>query len=243
MGSWADPYVGRLANEGVPAGESCGLVVVCSWPMPEEVVDRYESFRSELVEAMPTAYVYPSGSLHCTICTLRAFTSGPLDGDARRDAVSRWRDVLAQARNSQDWPRMPFRLRMGIPTLEGSAGIFWYEDLDGAVEKMRSCFREAIASAGGRANEGADKSNGLPLPGSSVGEPAPHVPNIVHSTVLRWPSEPADPAVAKEAFQTVAASWKPFDVVVPCARAVIEDVPYMHIAWDDEHIVWESEAP
>eukprot|EP00443_Scrippsiella_acuminata_P101021 CAMPEP_0115704324 /NCGR_PEP_ID=MMETSP0272-20121206/69597_1 /TAXON_ID=71861 /ORGANISM="Scrippsiella trochoidea, Strain CCMP3099" /LENGTH=96 /DNA_ID=CAMNT_0003145299 /DNA_START=23 /DNA_END=309 /DNA_ORIENTATION=- len=96
MASWANPTVDRLAKDEVPAGEFCGLVVNCSWPMPADVVARYEAFRGELVAAMPAeAYIYPASTLHCTACTLKAFTSGgPLAGAEARDAArARWEPV------------------------------------------------------------------------------------------------------------------------------------------------------
>ncbi|CAE8595911.1 unnamed protein product [Polarella glacialis] len=130
---------------------------------------------------------------------------------------------------------------MGRPTLEGSAGIFRFEDLDRSVAKMRSCLREAILAAGGSAAEGAgDRSAARVLPGSPEGDPAPHLPDIVHSTVLRWTAAPEDAVAAREAFERIAASWEPLQVAVPFARWVFEDTPYMHIPDDPAHIWWEA---
>jgi len=130
---------------------------------------------------------------------------------------------------------------MGAPTLEGAAGIFRYEDLDGAMAKMRECLRGAIERAGGRAAEGSDWSQARPLPGLSERHPAAHIPNIVHSTALRWRQEPEEQEVARKAFAQVAKRWEPLDIEIPSLRVVIEDVPYMHIPEDDAHVWWESE--
>ncbi|CAE8713418.1 unnamed protein product, partial [Polarella glacialis] len=139
-----------------------------------------------------------------------------------------------------EWPAS-CRLSMGRPTLEGSAGIFRFEDLDRSVAKMRSCLREAILAAGGSAAEGAgDRSAARVLPGSPEGDPAPHLPDIVHSTVLRWTAAPEDAVAAREAFERIAASWEPLQVAVPFARGVFEDTPYMHIPDDPAHIWWEA---
>lgn len=68
------------------------------------------------------------------------------------------------------------------------------------------------AQAGGRAAEGgADRSLARPLPGSPAGTSAPHLPDIVHSTVLRWAAEvpyPERPA-ARAAFGRAAATVAP----------------------------------
>eukprot|EP00928_Gymnodinium_smaydae_P063276 TRINITY_DN4690_c0_g5_i1.p1 TRINITY_DN4690_c0_g5~~TRINITY_DN4690_c0_g5_i1.p1 ORF type:complete len:420 (-),score=94.25 TRINITY_DN4690_c0_g5_i1:424-1536(-) len=219
-------------------GEYCGLVVVCSWPMPGEVLERYAKFRQRLVEEMPPeAYVYPGSTLHCTVATLRSFLHGPLDAGARERLLP----VLQAASAQSDWPRGPFRLRMRPPTLEGSAGIFHYEDVDGAVAKMRECLRVAVAAHGGCAAIGSDRSNGRPVPGGPAGDPAPHLPDIIHSTVLRWSREPPDRAAARAAFARAAATWEPAEVLVPRCCAVYERVPYMHLPAGGDHVWWSSD--
>ena len=55
MAAWADPMVARLAVGDMCAGDYCGLVIVCSWPMPEDVLARYEVFRAQVVQALPSA--------------------------------------------------------------------------------------------------------------------------------------------------------------------------------------------
>eukprot|EP00931_Biecheleriopsis_adriatica_P122889 TRINITY_DN97941_c0_g1_i1.p1 TRINITY_DN97941_c0_g1~~TRINITY_DN97941_c0_g1_i1.p1 ORF type:complete len:282 (+),score=38.69 TRINITY_DN97941_c0_g1_i1:82-927(+) len=240
MATWADPIVAKLARQGCE-GEFCGLVLCCSWPMPAEVLSQYEKFRQRLTEAMPAeAYVYPGSTLHCTICTFRSFKTGPLDAAARESLRKRFLPVLAAASASTMWPNKAFRLRMCKPTLEGSAGIFHFDDCDGAVAAMRRCLRDAIVEFGGcAAVGGADRSKGVPLPGGSPGELPPHLPDIIHSTALRWSADPADRTAALEAFGQVAASWEPVEVIVPCCRAVFEDVPYMHITSDDSLVWWQ----
>ena len=118
--------------------------------------------------------------------------------------MERWLGVLERARASEKWPKGSFRLLMGRPTLEGSAGIFRYEDLEEGISGMRQALREAILEAGGRAAEGPEKSLAKALPGTAEGEPAPHLPDIVHSTVLRWTAEPAAREEAQRRFQEVA---------------------------------------
>merc|ERR1711879_116281 len=97
---------------------------------------------------------------------------------------------------------------------EGSAGIFRYVDVDGAIARMRSCLHEAIEAAGGAPAVGVDASKARLLPGSPEGDPPPHIPDIVHSTALRWKAEPADCDAAREAFARVAADWEPLDIFV-----------------------------
>lgn len=245
---WANAVVARLAAGELAAlsDEYCGGVLICSWPMPAAVLQAYEAFAASLKEAMPAeAYIYPASTLHCTVLTLRAFPGGPLDANARAALIAAWRPVLAAARADAAWPSGEFMLRMGAPTLEGAAGIFRYEDCDGAIGKMRQCLLRAITASGGApAIGGGDRSQAKPLPTFAM-EPAPHIPDIVHSTALRWVAEPADQAAAHAAFSRVAAQWTPVEITVRGARAVLESTPFMHMPYADagatEHGFWQSE--
>eukprot|EP00435_Cladocopium_sp_Y103_P064119 s445_g25.t1 len=239
--SWANPVVASLALGDVVPGKMKGLVLNCSWPMPREVQDAYDNFRERLKDAMPKeAYIYPSSTLHCTICTFRAFTAGPLEDEG---AIGRWCSVLEKAKASEHWPKGSFRLKMGRPTLEGSAGIFRFEDLDGSIAAMRQALREAIVAQGGQAAEGIDWSKAKTLPGTPEGEAKPHLPDIVHSTVLRWTAEPSSREEAMEIFRKISETWEPMEVVVTVAKAVLEDIPYMHIPDDKAHVWWRWDAP
>lgn len=237
-GKWANPTVARLAQgdlcqvqlEGSDAGtEFTGLVLICSWPMPKEVVEQYATFSEMLRQQLPPeAYVYPASTLHCTICTMRPFTAGPVDAATKATLQRIWEPILDAARTMDGWPTQPFRLRMNAPTLEGSTAIFRFEDSDGAISKMRAALKEAISMAGGSAAEGAgDRSLSYAPDGvSSVEhEIGPHIPDIVHSTAVRWAAEPADREVAASTFAKAAETWAPVEVVVQSAKAVFEDIP------------------
>lgn len=152
MPEWLHPVVARLASGDRCEGEYCGLLLVCSWPMPPAVREQALAFAAALTaetqhaaQPLPAgAYVYPPSTLHCTVATLRPFTAGPLVGSRRDEELDRWRSVLTSARQDPDWPSGHFRLRMRQPTLEGAAGIFRYDDCDGAVVRMRAALRRAI---------------------------------------------------------------------------------------------------
>ena len=146
--SWLNPFVARLVSGEELEGQYCGLLVICSWPMPSPVVEQLLAFREALrqqAERMPeAAYVYPATTLHCTVATLRPFTAGPLTGRALEDELERWRPVLAAARDDPEWPAGAFKLHMQQPTFEGSSAILKYEDCDGAIRRMRFALRRAI---------------------------------------------------------------------------------------------------
>lgn len=237
MTSWANAIVARLAQgdlcqqlEGSEVPEFTGLVLNCSWPMPQEVMEQYATFSELLRQQLPLeAYVYPASTLHCTICTMRPFTAGPVDATTKETLQRVWEPILDAARGMAEWPSGPFRLRMNAPTLEGSAAIFHFEDCDGAVSKMRGALKEAISMAGGQSAEGGgDRSLSHAPDGVSGAERqiGPHIPDIVHSTVVRWAADPANHEIAASTFAKAAETWKPLEITVHCAKAVFEEIPY-----------------
>ena len=251
MPALANPVVSRLANKapGWAAPDFCGLLLVTNWPATEAVRQHYAEMRAFLVDKLPAcAYLYPPATLHCTVATLRAFTAGALDGEDREAEAIRWRAVLNAARAMRAWPKGAFRLRLLAPTLDGAAGIVTYEEVGGTahIEAMRSCVREAISATGALAAEGGgSRDNCRALPGAPKGDPSPHIPNIMHSTVLRWAAEPtaAELKEAQTAFKAIAATWRPIEMTVDSGCVgVFEDVPFMHIPHSASQIFWRSEA-
>ena len=237
----ANAIVARLASGDVSDDEFCGLLLVINWPAADDVQSMLAPFSAATLPA--SAYLYPPTSLHCTVATLRAFTGGPLDAD--KSEATRWMAVLDAASAMPSWPNGPVKLRMMAPTFEGAAGIMRYEELapGGAIDAMRACLREAIMLAGGVPAEGsADRSHAKPLGGAPASEPPPHLPNIIHSTVLRWATEPSEAEVerVRSVFEQVAASWTPLDFTVNVATTcgVYETVPFMHIPHEAKQVFW-----
>lgn len=248
MNVWANPMVARLAAGDRYQDENiCGLVLVCAWPMPSNVMDNVAVLCKKLRDELPhEAYVYPTSTLHCTIATLRSFTRGPMNDSEIKEYVDLWNPVLDRARKLSSWPTKSIRLRMNTPTLEGSAGIFHYEDVDGTIGAIREALRCSIIEAGGvPVMGGGDRTLGKSIIGAPDDEIPPHIPNIVHSTLLRWKAEPDDRKAATEAFDSVTRSWMPLNISVERVTAVFETVPYMHMlsaedGSSDEFIWWST---
>jgi len=247
MAVWANPMIARLAAGDSYQDENiCGLVLVCAWPMPSNVKDQAAVICKKLRDELPNeAYVYPTSTLHCTIATLRAFTHGPMNDSEIKACVDLWKPVLDRARKSSSWPTKSIRLRMNTPTLECSAGIFHYDDIDGTIGAIREALRFSIIEAGGVPVMGSgDRTLGKPIIGAPDGEIPPHIPDIVHSTLLRWKTEPDDRMAATEAFDSVTRSWTPLDISVERVTAVFETVPYMHMLADSDgssaEFIWWS---
>eukprot|EP00971_Amphidinium_carterae_P023435 462178-Amphidinium_carterae.1 len=75
---WRDSYVAELAAKTSQPGDCFGLIVVCSWPMPRLVHERYVQFAAQLSQVLPEeAYILPVETLHITVATLRSFHGPP----------------------------------------------------------------------------------------------------------------------------------------------------------------------
>ena len=136
--------------------EYCGLVVVCSWPMPPAVSTAYTTFADKLREALPpAAYIYPMSTLHVTVLTIRTFAAGAMESLDKAALQLVWTEILDSAKADPRWPRQPFRLRLRRPTFDGTTGIIRYDDVDGAVAAARAALEAALSSAGAIASVGS----------------------------------------------------------------------------------------
>lgn len=59
---------------------------------------------------------------------------------------------------------------------------------------------------------------------------AVHVPDIIHSTVMRLASEPSDARLLSEGLAGLRARWEPATVKVGELSLVYEKHPYMHLS-------------
>ena len=77
---WANDVVAKLAA-GAPAdADTCGLLLICSWPMPEIVQAAYTAFAEKLRAALPPERVRLPGE-HAA---LHDFHAAPVHGGTRR---------------------------------------------------------------------------------------------------------------------------------------------------------------
>ena len=153
----------------------------------------------------PAAYIYPISTLYVTVLTIRTFAPEPWRPRTGRRCS-------ASTRADPRWPRQPFKLRLRRPTFDGTTGIIRYADVDGTVVLARAALNTALSAAGAMASVGGGDTGLAQPPDGVVGrerEVGPHIPNIVHSTVMRWAAPPPDVDAARAAFEGVAAGWEP----------------------------------
>mmetsp|Transcript_30814 Transcript_30814/g.71979 ORF Transcript_30814/g.71979 Transcript_30814/m.71979 type:complete len:407 (-) Transcript_30814:92-1312(-) len=223
----------NAANLAAGTGmEVWGLVLVAAWP-PEDMREPYErlveGFKS--LPSMSSAYIYPFGSLHVSIVTAHAFTRSPPVNDTLKAAtLEEWADMVASARRSGDWPRRPLRLRCVTAELHEAAGVLRYDDVEGTVAAMRQCIQREVDL----------RHRGLQKRGIDVR--VAHIPNIIHSTILRWTKVPTEPGhKVREDFIKVTeeALGEGVDVIDDELKLVVETRPYMHVEQSAAKFCWE----
>lgn len=223
-----DPYTTSLMRGDTGAGRVWGLNLNLATPPPAHLVAAYERLATALTARLPGAgaYVYPSYALHITAASPAPFTNCDVAPTERPALRAAWAEALADARASDAWPAAPFPLVYARPTLEASAGIIWVDDPTGAVGRVRGCVAAAIAAHPALAGL-ADRLHA---------RASPRIPNIIHTTVVRFgePPDPdspmADPAAVRAAFDAaVAEAWAPVTVMVDSLTLVDESAIYMHL--------------
>ena len=205
---------------------------------------------------LPAVYLYPTIYLHITLATFvpptkiigmnnssnnktndnaetGSFSSNNLREAKRAEVLN----LVQSASKLPGWPTEPLQLVVDSAQIGKRAGILLWKDLSGGVEAIRNCLKEAQASTE-----------------SSSTTPAPFIPDIIHSTFLRFASTPQTPGknvqeafrykirgrLGKDFFHAPSKSG-PLVLRANTVRLVCESTPYMHIPNDDEHVLWTGE--
>ncbi|KAL7506141.1 hypothetical protein ACHAXN_003885 [Cyclotella atomus] len=233
-----------------------GLVLVAGWP-PNQMMDQaYQQFldevrscfhKSDLESAVgpPNVYLYPTQCLHVTIATLHhVHKKRPdLGKDYYYELTEKYVDLVKAASQCDAWPKCTnqvdrdgsvqsppqMKLQLELVQLGQKAGILLWNDKSGYINAMRDCLQKEATQRGIQIDS---------------------IPNIIHSTFLRFAHEPIHSG-SGEAIQQKFQS-----IVIPKANAmfsvtsqpdsyvwddslcklVCETMPYMHIPNDEEHV-------
>jgi hypothetical protein len=125
--------------------------------------------------------------------------------------------------------------------LGSQAGILLWKDESGGMRAARECLREAAAAVRAEITAAAATSSGGESEESEwLGRL--DVPPIVHSTFLRYCSPPrTDGAAVQRRFRADVLSrlgeFFPEPFCVPVATLVCERTPYVHIPFDNHHVL------
>ena len=195
-----------------PDGPVFGFNLACAWPFPAPAARSYRSIAERLAALDPAVYVYPEWETHLTIVTFINFTwHRRIEPEHKARLQSLINPVLALIRPLLEGPA--FELVLGAPVLTRKAAILPISDPMGAITRLRQSIRAALAAD--KTLEAALARGGLDVPG------------IIHSTVMRFKSQPASVAKSVADFDAAVADVEPFPLTVAELLLTTETKPYM----------------
>ena len=138
--------------------------------------------------------------------------------EEKERVLSSFRSALQSTFASAEFPTQVFSLTMNPPIISKAAVFFMYEDPSGTVARIRSLIQAEV----------------FPRVKTELGtelfeELEAKIPNIIHSTFVRFKEAPRDPVKLENDLRPLLAEWKPVAVDVPKVTLAIEDLPYMHV--------------
>jgi len=220
-----DPFVPDMVTLST---DYHGIVVVTMWPPSATLIDAYTNQLlpevrkcfddHDLVGTEAPVYLYPPESLHVTVASFTPIVKRTESIDHYKELNEMWRHVLQRASQQPDWPTQPLQLKYADAQIGAKAGIVLWKETTGGIAQMRACIQQQAT-----------------LDGLQIRS----VPNIVHSTFLRFQSVPSTPGTnVQERFATIKAKLPQiFASPLPAvyAKTVCEWSPYMHIPDDENH--------
>jgi hypothetical protein len=189
-----------------------GFNLACAWPFPASAARFYRPMAERLAALDPAVYVYPEWETHLTIVTFINFTR---HRRMEPERLAQLRSLIVPVRELiRPLLQGPaFELILGAPVLTRKAAILPISDPAGAIPRLRQSIRAALAAD--PALEAELARGGLKMPG------------IVHSTIMRFKSEPANLAKFLADFDAVAATVAPFPLAIDELLLTTETKPYM----------------
>jgi hypothetical protein len=199
-----------LATE--PDAPVFGFNLACAWPFPAPAARFYKPIAERLAALGPAVYVYPAWQTHVTIVTFINFSlhrrMEPQPLAALQSLIHPVRELIRPLLAG-----LAFELVLGAPVLTRKAAILPIADPTGAMTRLRQSIRAALE--GDPALYGELVHGGL------------NVPGIVHSTIMRFKSEPASLAKFLADFDAVAADIEPCPLAIDELLLTTETKPYM----------------
>ncbi len=192
----------------------------------------------------PEAHIYPFEDLHVTVVTFRPLLKPKSSEEVEATKKFCWR-IADGAVRRRDWPKSndgeespKLCFRMKQIRLGKRNAILKWEELTGNLNIMRRCLREELEAQkrilnmqkGRIGGDGADSLSQMTLT----------VPDLVHSTFIRFWKAPSNPEKIQHVFEKVSKGrilQAKIDIDLNI-KLVCEDVPCMHIPVDHDHVIW-----
>jgi hypothetical protein len=189
-----------------------GFNLACAYPFPAPAARLYRPIAERLAALDPAVYVYPEWETHVTIVTFVSFSlHWRVEPERLAQLQSLIHPVSELIRPLLEGPA--FKLVLGAPVLTRKAAILPISDATGAIARIRQTIRAALA---------ADKALHAELVRGGL-----NVPGIIHSTIMRFKSEPSNLAKFLADFDQAAVAAEPFTLAIDELLLTTETKPYM----------------
>jgi hypothetical protein len=189
-----------------------GFNLACAYPFPAATANAYRQIAERLGALDAAVYVYPEWETHVTIVTFVNFSLHRRIESGRLAQLESLINPVTQLIR----PLLKvaaFELTLGPPVLTRKAAILPISDERGAIASIRQTVRTAFAT---------DKKLHAELERNGL-----NVPGIVHSTIMRFKSQPANLNKFLSDFDALAAPMQPFSFIVDELLLTTETKPYM----------------
>jgi hypothetical protein len=189
-----------------------GFNLACAYPFPAPAARFYRPIAERLAALDPAVHVYPEWETHVTIVT---FVSFYLHARVEPERLAQLQSLINPVREliRPLLERPAFKLVLGPPVLTRKAAILPISDATGAIARIRQTVRAALE---------ADKALHTELARGGL-----NVPGIIHSTIMRFKSNPRNLAKFLADFDEAAAPVEPFTLAIDELLLTTETKPYM----------------
>jgi len=211
----------EILNHGVAAdallatdldGPVFGFNLACAWPFPASVARFYLPLADRLTALDPAVYVYPIWETHVTIVT---FLNFGLHVRVEAQRLAQLQSLVEPVREviRPLLAGVAFELFFGRPVLTRKAAILPISDPSGTIVRLRQNILAALAK---------DKVLHAELVRGKL-----NAPGIIHSTIMRFKSEPAHLGKFLSDFDEAATAAEPFSLAIDKLLLTTETKPYM----------------
>jgi hypothetical protein len=217
-----DPLIEQISRN--EKKETFGIIIcgLFHQPKPIQLADFYHQLIQQLQnnfddDEKQSVYLYPIAHLHITISTLYNFKHPwPQSPDK---CLQYWKECFTKLKQTSK--NKSIILTLDAIHLSKAAGYFQFKDQNNGIEYIRQSIRDICIPKDGQA----------PL----------HIPNIVHTSFVRFIKKPNDPIKFEEKFHRICkaifdkTNGISFEIDEICLA--FESRPYMHIDCDEFHVL------
>ncbi|CAF0734609.1 unnamed protein product [Adineta steineri] len=217
-----DPLIEQINRE--EKKETFGLIICALFhhPKPVQLADFYQRLIKELQtnfndDEKQSIYLYPIAHLHITITTLYNFKHAWPQSPEK--CLQYWKECFTKLKTASK--NQPIILTLDSIQLSKAAGYFQFKNANNGIENLRQSIQTVCKPADG--------------------QPPLHIPNIIHTSFLRFIKKPNDPVKFEEKFHRICKEIFErineirFEIDEICLA--YESQPYMHIECDEFHVL------